>query len=293
MNKVKKYKISQSPLYKLHSKKRLARILFTSPKKLSQFTSSEKLYFDFEERKEGSTKTRLISAPRPDLKRVQSRIADLIRRLQPPEYLFSPVKGKSYVDNARRHIGSSSIHLLDVENFYPNCKESKVYWFFNKRMECSCDVAWILCKIICYRGSLPQGSPCSPFLAYFAYMDMWDEINRVATHAGCKISLYVDDLTISGPSVPGHMIWNLKKILKGHDHSINQKKEKCVFRRPVEITGAILHSDRLSPPNRQLHKLYKATKILNSTIYLPPDLSIALAAEVKGRRVQISQINKA
>ena len=288
-NHKKQYDINQSPFYGLHNKKRLSKILFTSPKKLSKLTNSNGLYYEFEKTKKGTTKKRPISAPRDDLKKVQLRIAELLRRLQPPEYLFSPVKGRSYVDNARRHIGSSSIHLLDIENFYPKCKESKVYWFFNKKMKCSSDVSRILCKIVCYQGSLPQGSPCSPFLAYFAYMDMWNEVNAIATACGCKISLYVDDLTVSGSSVPGEMIWSLKKILKAHDHTINRKKEKCVLKRPVEITGAILHSKKLSPPDRQLQKLYEAKKAL-SEINQNSELGTKLAAQIKGRQVQISQI---
>ena len=283
------YDLNQSPFFMLRSKKRLAEILFISSNKMAELASSKELYYHFEIPKAGTSITRPISAPRNDLKMVQSRIAGLMRRLQPPDYLFSPVKGRSYVDNARRHIGSYSVHLLDIENFYPKCKESKVYWFFNKKMKCSPDVSRILCKIICYQGSLPQGSPCSPFLAYLAYIDMWNEINATATTFGCKISVYVDDLTVSGSSVPGHMIWSLKKIIKAHDHAINRKKEKCVYKRPVEITGAILHSEKLSPPNRQLKKLYEATIALNA-INHSSDLAISLASQIKGRKTQINQI---
>jgi hypothetical protein len=57
----------------------------------------------------------------------------------------------------------------------------------------------------------------------------------------------------------------------------------------VEITGAILHSEKLSPPNRQLKKLYEATIALNA-INHSSDLAISLASQIKGRKTQINQI---
>lgn len=53
-----------------------------------------------------------INAPIPPLKTTQARIADLLRRVAPPDYLFAPVEGRSYVDNASHHIGSRSFRLL-------------------------------------------------------------------------------------------------------------------------------------------------------------------------------------
>ena len=163
-SKHKAYEYRQSPFYCLPSRKKLAKLLFTSEAKLLSLSKDENLYYSFEQPKPKGG-LRKIDAPRQDLKRIQSRIAQLLQRIAPPDYLFAPVKGRSYVDNAKLHVGASSIRLLDLDDFFPNCSSNKISWFFGKKMKCPPDVTAILRALVCYNDALPQGSPCSPILA--------------------------------------------------------------------------------------------------------------------------------
>ena len=111
---------------------------------------------------------RPIDIPDHRLKALQARIADLLSRITPPDWLFSPVKGRSYVDNAAYHKGAKAFWLLDIENFFPGCSGNNVANFFASKLECSPDVTAILVHITTNRDmdtnriGLPQGSPCSP-----------------------------------------------------------------------------------------------------------------------------------
>ncbi|MEO9604392.1 MAG: RNA-directed DNA polymerase, partial [Lentilitoribacter sp.] len=87
-----------------------------------------------------------INAPIKPLKDVQTRIAVLLSRIAPPDYLFAPVADRSYVDNAAVHRGARSVRLLDIEDFFPSCTINKAIWFFRRGMECAPDVAVILAK---------------------------------------------------------------------------------------------------------------------------------------------------
>jgi hypothetical protein len=140
---------------------------------------------------------RPIDIPNPILKTYQSRIANLLGRILPPGYLFSPVKGRSYVDNAIQHIDSNAFWMLDIANYFPSCTANNVAWFFRKIMECSPDVTAILVKITTHNESLPQGSPCSPILAYYSNLNMWEDISKLAERYDCLISVYADDITLS------------------------------------------------------------------------------------------------
>lgn len=276
-----------SPFFRLRSKMKLASLVFVGREKLKELTSAKDLYVDFPKRKkEGGFRS--ISAPRDDLKAVQSRIADLLQRIAPPDYLFAPVAGRSYVDNASRHIGAESIRLLDIEDFFPSCTANKVIWFFIKRMECSPDVAAILRGITTRNGCLPQGSPCSPILAYLCYVDMWEDIAEIVTTNRCVLSVYADDLTISGPVVPERTIWQIKRTLHKHGHSYKLSKERSKHLRPAEITGVILARDHLLLPNRQHKKLHVARQELKRT--RSPDRRATLEAQIKGRVAQMGQI---
>ena len=284
----KYYGKQNSPFYKLQSKARLARLLFSSVDKLKYLsTNCEVLYFDFTTAK-SSGGFRSISAPRDDLKAVQKRIADLLQRIAPPNYLFAPVSGRSYVDNAAWHLGADSVRLLDIEDFFPKCTANKVIWFFRKQMGCSPDVAALLRGIVTRKQSLPQGSPCSPILAYLCYVDMWDEIERLVSDNACRLSVYADNLTISGEMVPGSLIWAIKKTLVRHGHRIKSDKERNKFRKPVEITGVILNGNHLLAPNRQHQKLYETRKKLKAS--RSTEDRKQLKAELTGREAQFRQI---
>lgn len=276
-----------SRFFRLRSKSKLASLLYIGVDKLTALASAEDLYFDFQKPK-ASGGIREISAPRDDLKVVQSRIADLLQRIAPPDYLFAPVAGRSYVDNAAQHRGAASIRLLDIEDFFPSCTANKVIWFFRKHMECSPDVAAILRGIVSRKGSLPQGSPCSPILAYLCYIDMWEEIEEIVLTTGCRLSVYADDLTISGSVVPEQAIWQIKQVLRKHGHRYKASKERSKHLKPAEITGVILTRDRLLAPNRQHKKLHEVRGELSKA--RSPERRAALEAQLRGRVAQMGQV---
>lgn len=282
-----KYSVRDSPFFRLRTKAKLAALLQISPAKLKRLSSLENGYLRFQKpKKKGGMRD--ISAPIAPLKSVQARIANLLSRVTPPDYLFAPVEGRSYVDNAARHIGARSVRLLDIEDFFPNCTINKVIWFFRTRMECSSDVATIIARIVTENGVLPQGSPCSPILAYFAYIDMWEEINGRVALANCRLSVYADDLTISGNTIPEAMIWDLKRILHRHGHRYAAQKERARRDKPAEITGVILTQNGVSVPNRQRQKLHSVRDEIRRS--RSPKETTVLEMRLRGRLAQIRQI---
>ncbi|MCY4459341.1 MAG: reverse transcriptase family protein [Albidovulum sp.] len=282
-----KYALRNSPFFRLRSKGKLARLLQVSPEKLKKLAQLECGYIQFQKPKKNGG-SRDISAPKPPLKSVQARIANLLCRVAPPDYLFAPVEGRSYVDNAARHIGSRAVRLLDIEDFFPNCTIKKVIWFFRSHMECSSDVAVILARIVTHIGVLPQGSPCSPILAYYSYVDMWEEISALVSASGCKLSVYADDLTISGKTVPEVMIWDIKKTLYRHGHRYAVHKERARMDRAAEITGVILRAEGVTAPNRQRQKIHTVRENLKVTKF--GKQANQFEAQLRGRLAQLRQI---
>ena len=285
-----KYTYKDSRFFRLRSKKKLAELLFVTQQKLQNTANMEDRYFEFQKPKKNG-EMRNISAPVKPLKEIQSRISDLLKRIAAPEYLFAPVQGRSYADNAVCHLGAKAVHLLDIDDFFPNCTINKAIWFFRTKMECSPDVSAILARIVTNDGSLPQGSPCSPILAYLCYMDMWDEISELVKQYNCKLSVYADDLTISGDKVPGKLAWEIKKLLVKHGHQFAKNKEKAIFNKPVEITGVIIGPKGATVPNRQFKKIVETRYALLRTKHIPT--KVALEHQLHGRLAQAKQIQDA
>lgn len=247
----KSYPLHQCALYRCRTRRKLFDFLQTTPTKMAELREAPVLYRPKKKLKKDGT-YRDVLAPRGDLKRVQRRIAELFLRLQTPDYLMAPVRGRSNIDNAVRHKGARSFHLLDVEDFYPSCSANKVAEFFSKKLGCPPDVVKILLELTTFKDALPAGSPASPSLAFWAYQDMWDEIAAIAAAAGCTLTVYVDDITISGDLVLGETVYSIKERLKHHGHTFKQKKEASQINGTVEATGVILHpSGKVALPNNK------------------------------------------
>jgi len=284
----KKLPFTRNALYGLKSKHKLAELLFIDVDALDRLAeTASTLYRKWEEEKKNGG-FREIEAPSDYLKERQKRISELLQRIDAPDYLMSPVKGRSYVHNAAEHVGSRAFCLLDLENFFPSCTEKRVFWFFREKMNCAKDVAGILAKITTLNGRLPQGSPCSPILAYFSYVDMWEEIHAVTKEAEYKLTIYVDDITISAQRLLGKHIWQIKMILFRFGHRYSAKKERHLIDKAADVTGVIVTNEAILLPNRQHQKLSALKK--NYRAETKSHQKQKLTRRLRGREAQAKQI---
>jgi len=259
---LKRYAIDQSPLFKLRKRKRLAELLRLSQSDLRYLTKyADSLYSEFDVPKK-SGGVRGVENPRRQLKVVQAKIARLLGRIAPPDYLFCPVKGRCYVSNAAQHRGQRVVRCLDVRKYFPSTTSRRVYWFFRTIMCCEKDIAAILARLASYKGHLPTGSPLSPIMAYFAHYDVWEAISAKCRENGYRLTVYIDDVTISAQSLSPHVIWDIKRAI--HRSGLRYHKEKSYVDGPAEITGVIVDGERLLVPNRQLKKIYDTRQSLKS-----------------------------
>ena len=253
----KYHALEQSSLYRMTTRRKLATLLIVTPKDLRFLSSSANLYTHFPVAKSDGS-LRMVDNPCAQLKRIQKRIAILLGRISPPDALFCPVKGRSYVDNAGQHRDGRVVHSLDIQKYFPSTARRRVYWFFNTVMKCPKDVAATLANLACCDDHLATGSPASPILAYYAHIDVWEKVALLAKAAGCNLSIYIDDMTVSGVHVPQKLIWAVKMAIYGG--GLRYHKEKRSIDRACEVTGVIIASGELRAPNRQYWKVLEAKK---------------------------------
>jgi len=244
-----------SPLHKLGNHRRLAEILKVSCGELKLLSRCGVAGYSIWEEVNDKGKARVIENPRPKLKRVQRRLAALLSQIAPPDFLMCPVKGRSYVHNARLHVGAGEIVTLDISKYFPSTTWRRAYWFFNKQLGASPDVAWTLASLASLDGRLPTGSPLRPILAYFAHQDMWLAVERLVRDGGCEFTLYMDDLTISGGRVPEALLWAVKRKIHAAGLRLNKLKERRYSRGEGMVTGVIVTRDGVRLPKRAHLKL--------------------------------------
>ena len=299
------YQLKDSPFFRLRSRKQLAKLLRVSADTLDEISHRNDLYARHWKHKtlkddergawlkhrptsEQAENYRTIDIPDPKLKAMQGRIGDLMGRVKAPEFLFSPVKGRSYVENAAHHKEAKAFWLLDVADYFPSCSANNVARFFHRELECSRDVTAVLVHVTTLGGCLPQGSPCSPILAYYSNSHIWLAVEKLVREEGCKLSLYADDITISGDVVPKALIWEIKKLIVGNGLRLKRTKEVSLINAPADITGVIVKGGSTLLPNRQLKRLAELKKKRATTTN--PKFRVRLDNQIAGRVAQRKQV---
>ena len=277
--------LNQSPLFKLRTRGKLAHLLRTSPSELRALELGTGQYSEFERPKKNGIGTRQVENPCRELKRAQARIARILGQITPPDFLFCPFKRRCYVTNAAAHRASRVVQCLDIQKFFPNTPQSRVFWFFNSVMECNRDMAGLLAKLACYGGHLPTGSPLSPIMAYFAFYDLWAKIAEFCDARGYLFTVYIDDVTVSGARVPKAAMWEIRRMI--HGHGLIAHKAKTYVDRPAEVTGVVIRNGNLVAPFRQHQKRYEAKALLKT---IPDCERDALVGRISGLEGQIRQI---
>lgn len=264
---------NQSRLFRVTSPTQLAERLGIESADLTMLERARENYIRWVDKETG----RDIQRPKPKADRVHRRAAVFLPRMIVPDYLHSAVKGRSYITNAHEHDARLPGIKIDIRQFYPSTRAAAVFHFFRDRMECEGDVAGILAKLLTVDGHLATGSSVSPILSFFAYEDMFAEINALATARGCAMTCYVDDVVITGPGATNRMVWDVKSIMRryrlwGHKTRTFQAGQVRV------ITGVAITQFGPRLPNKRKRKIAETIATLQSAATDTARLEIARKA---------------
>lgn len=200
-------------------------------------------------------KGRIIEAPDADIKAIQRHIRTSLLSIGVPNYVYSGIKGKDYRRIEEIHKDFDYTYCLDIKKFYYNTSRNNIYNFFITKLKNSNDVANILtnlssidlelknfcgCQEIINRinnhsilsNHLIAGSPLSTLLSFYANVEMFEEINDIASNGNILFSLYVDDLIFSShEQIQDNFKNKIIDILKKYKFTISTEKirnfEKC------------------------------------------------------------------
>lgn len=247
------YPLDQCALYALTSPAMLAKRLGLPLADLEELANQPDNYLVRPQEKP-SGGTRWIEEPKARLQRIHGRVHQLLSRVDLPLYVHSVRKRHSYVTNARQHLNNGEMVKLDVEKFYVNVRSGAVASFFEKQIRCAPDVAGLLARLLTYKGHLPTGSKSSPILSYFVHKGMFDELADLAIALGLTMTLYVDDIVISGPGAHRGVLSEARRIVSKHGLR-SHKLRHFAAKRPKIVTGVMVANDGLRLPNRRHQRI--------------------------------------
>lgn len=253
--------IERSPLFNLTSERRLAKLLLCTPQQLRRalrltdaerfrvrpHTETRKVYDSSKKSLVSKTKRRELQIPTGTIEAIHRRLYKLLNRIEKPDYLHSGVKGRSYVSNARAHLGSATLAKADIESFFPSIKRVDIYNFFAGRMKCAPDIAGRLANLSTHDGHLPTGSPISQILAFWTFKPLFDEIFALASACRLKMTLYVDDIVVSGNNTGRWFLFRIRKAASRHGLRVH--KLRAWSGGTGQSTGIVVAGQELRLPN--------------------------------------------
>jgi RNA-directed DNA polymerase len=242
------YPVERSPLYRMGRLRDLAAIIGMDLKLIRRLAHNRNDHYWRKERLIGEKK-RLIVCPFGIMRQIHERVQSLCNRVEQPEYLHSPRRGHTAAGNADIHRSSKVVAKLDIRQFYPSTTDEHVFRFFRNRMNMTDDVAGLITKLCTVDRRLPFGSPLSPILCTLVHRELFDQIALYCRSLSLKMSLWVDDITMSGDTVTESAIWTVKQIIHASGLEYHKVKVRALSQ-GVIITGHYLHHAGVAAANK-------------------------------------------
>lgn len=205
------------------------------------------------------------------LKLIDQRVLAVHDRMV-PDFIFGGLSNKNHILAADYLLGQEkgrTLVGLDVQSFFEQIKETRVFYFFYKKCKCSVEASKLLAKLCTVplgpKGSksetrsIARGFATSSRLALWTNIDIflklkWKVYRKLKAHDP-RIAIYVDDVGVSASRVDLDQMkavsGMMEKILKDSDHNqslqVNPKKNKLrAYATGAEHLGMKLGRNKLS-----------------------------------------------
>lgn len=243
----------------------LAHVVGVSPQVVGYIAARPaRFYSDFRipKRTGGS---RLISAPVPTLKRIQSWIHNEITstiEVHPACHGF--VRGRSIATNAAPHVRADIIMKLDITDFFGSVQREQVYRVF-RRLGYSPGMADVLTDLTTLNGAVPQGAPTSPDLANAAAGEMDFRLATFCRQRTVVYSRYADDLTFSGRAVTSRKtVRTIEHIVRNCGFQPNEKKKRFMSPATRQAVTGIVVNEYVNWPRERRRRLRQDVHFLET-----------------------------
>lgn len=218
-------------------------------------------------------KFRTTKAADKRVKFIQRNILRDMKKMDLPRYINSlsfEKEGRSFFTNGKIHKRSDKFIIMDIEKFFDNCTYEYVFKMCHTRgkygLDVSQDVAYFISNFVTgYSYSkkervLIQGFPTSPIIAFYAYIQMFEEIFEYSKKNNVTFTCYVDDLAFSYDSDNSLnedlFEQEIINIVKRYKHNINTGKTKKGS--VATITGVYVKKNTAIASQR-IHKKFNSS----------------------------------
>lgn len=183
-------------------------------------------------------------------------------------------RGTSIIRNAQPHKENSSSLCLDAYNAFESVKTKHIFHYLlrtgamlygpydpDQRAQ-----AWVISRLITYRGKLRKGSPVSPFIFNLLFDRLDDALLEALSFSGIVYSRYADDFCFSSPEneFPDEVETVIRRVLREHHIVLNEKKTCRSGNGVLEFPGVVVIRGKVRPQGAYIAKLAKCAESLSN-----------------------------
>lgn len=240
-----------------------------------------KLYRSWPEPKKSGKGYRIIEAPYANLKAVQRILLDKVLSKLPVNSMLFGGKGSSPKKAVERHTRKPLVIAMDITDFFPSVKRHMIRQALRKR-GASAEVAKILARLMTHKNHVPHGAPTSPCITRIVLHPVAEHIDRLLRSIGHEsdASIYVDDLTLSGPNGLNRLQKTIDGIFERYGFSIHPNKIQIMSRDKEQVSLGIKLNHGIDIPSHYIVKYREKLRQVG-----PSD------PRVKGMRSYIHSLN--
>ncbi len=215
-------------------------------------------------------------------RKIDSRILD---EIELPECVNGFKKGESVKKAIQPHVGKDYVACLDIHNFFPSVKSDYV-------LDClkSCglgsDAAWLIARLVSYKGHLPQGAVTSPKASNIAFMKVDKQILELAKSKNVTYTRYADDLIFSANFELKDFVDEAIQLVTNAGYTINNGKIKFYGPKEPHYILGIVANTKLNMPRDKRRNLEAA--IHN---YVEKHLVPAGVNEIRYKKTLIAKVS--
>lgn len=230
---------------------------------LSEFKSfarcAPKLYWHTSRPKPNGSH-RKISAPDPRLKAIQRKLADCLAKLPLEDGIYGGPK-TSIMDAVWPHCDKPLLIKMDLKNFYPSIKARRVRNYFKTILD-EPALASEFTRLCTTQGHLAQGAPSSPVLARLVMEEAFIAAKRALKEMDerCEVSVWVDDVTISGPAGIKKAQKTIQRIFEKHGFAVNELKTEIIEGEQERESLGLIAGKVLSPCKATVRRYHDCLK---------------------------------
>jgi len=216
-------------------------------------------------------KERVINSPFFRLRSIQSNLKNEFENIYKPRpSVYGFIKDRSIKENAENHLNKRYVFNIDLQNFFGTITTKRVKFLLQSSpFNFPPIIAHAISRLVCFKGCLPQGSPCSPIISNMIAHRLDGELTYLAKKNNATYTRYVDDITFSFTkrfkALPRDIVHfnngelnvgvKLNDIITSNGFIINESKVRLGKKsNRMEVTG-ITVNEKLNVPRKYIRKI--------------------------------------